>query len=62
MSSLLLFYHNVSGRSIGKITIALTSGHIVLPYREAVELAAEVVFRYSTTFDNLISQLTHFRE
>jgi len=59
---LLLFYYNVNGRSIEKTATALTSGQIGLRYSRAVGLVDEVVSRYSSVFDDLVSQLLYFRK
>lgn len=59
---LLLFYHYANGKYIGKTATSLTSWQIGLPYPRAVEIANEVVSRYSRVFDAFISQLLYFRK
>lgn len=59
---LLLFYYKVSEESVGKSATALTSGHVGLKYSKAVELVGEVVSKYSSKFDDFVSQLLYFRK
>jgi len=59
---LLLFYYKLNGESVENSAVALTNGSLRLKYSKAVELVGEIVSKYSSKFDDFVSQLLYFRK
>jgi len=59
---LLLFYYKASGESAENSAIALTSGPLLLKYREAVKLINDVVSKYYDKFNGFIFNLLYFHK